>query len=231
MSTFAEKVIDFYRHLEFRDHLPEGVAVMNPIRDNEEVFLTASAFYRKYYSDNNARRIIIGINPGRLGAGTTGVPFTDTIRLQEKCGLVPPGIKTFEMSSVFIYEMIEKYGGTRQFYGDYYISSVSPLGFTRISAGGRALNYNYYDSRELKDAVYDFAVATIKKQLEFGIDREKAFCLGTGQNFKFLSELNSKYHFFEVIIPLEHPRFIMQYRSKQKDSFILKYVDALRDGV
>jgi hypothetical protein len=192
MATFADKVINFFRDLEFTGSLPEGISVMNPMRENEKVFAAASQFYRLYYSDNNPRRIILGINPGRFGAGATGIPFTDTIRMKEKCGLTPPGIKTYETSSVFIYDMIDKYGGTSKFYGDYFISSVSPLGFTKAGSGGKALNYNYYDSRELTEAVYKFAVDTIKRQLEFGIDRETAFCLGTGKNFRFLSKLNAE---------------------------------------
>ena len=228
MATFADKVINFFRDLEFTGSLPAGISVMNPMKENESVFEAASQFYRQYYSDNNSRRIILGINPGRFGAGATGIPFTDTVRMKEKCGLTPAGIKTYETSSVFIYEMIDKYGGTYKFYGDYYISSVSPLGFTKTGPGGRALNYNYYDSRELTDAVYIFAVDTIKRQLEFGINRETAFCLGSGKNFRFLSKLNEEYRFFERIIPLEHPRFIMQYRAKQKETFIQIYIDTLR---
>jgi len=228
MSTFADKVIDFFRDLEFTGSLPYGISVMNPMRENDNVFAAASGFYRKYYSDNNPRRIILGINPGRFGAGATGIPFTDTIRMREKCGLTPAGIKTYETSSVFIYEMIDRYGGTEKFYGDYFISSVSPLGFTKTGTSGRALNYNYYDSSELTNAVYDFAVDSIKKQLEFGICRETAICLGTGKNFSFLSKLNREYHFFDRIIPLEHPRFIMQYRTKQKESFIRAYIEILR---
>ncbi|NLJ42434.1 MAG: SMUG2 DNA glycosylase family protein [Bacteroidales bacterium] len=228
MATFAEKVINFYRDLEFTGRLPYGVSVMNPMRENENVFEAASQFYRKYYSDNNPRRMILGINPGRFGAGATGIPFTDTIRMQEKCGLSLSGIKTYETSSVFIYEMIDKYGGTNKFYGDYFISSVSPLGFTKAGPGGRPLNYNYYDSREMTDAVYSFAVDTIKRQLDFGIITEKAFCLGAGKNFRFLSALNAEYRFFDRIIPLEHPRFIMQYRAKQKEDFIKIYIETLR---
>ena len=36
---------------------------------------------------------------------------------------------------------------------------------------------------------------------------------------------NEQYHFFEKIIALEHPRFIMQYNSKNKD----KYLSVLHD--
>jgi hypothetical protein len=227
MTSFAEKVIVFYSGLEYSGKLPAGISIMNPFRENPKVLSVISAFYRKYYSDNRPRRIILGINPGRFGAGATGISFTDTVRLKEKCGLSIPGIKTYETSSVFIYEMIGRYGGPGKFYGDYFISSVSPLGFTKTGLSGKEINYNYYDSKELSGAILDFAVESIHKQLSFGIDRKKCFCLGTGKNFRFLSQLNSEFHFFERIEPLEHPRFIMQYKSKQKNFYIESYIEKL----
>jgi len=227
MHNFAEKVISFYMELDFKGSLPENISVMNPYRDNPEVREAVSQFYRKYYSDNGKRQLILGINPGRFGAGATGIPFTDTLRLKEKCGLSVPGIKTFETSSVFIYEMIDRYGGPEKFYGDFFISSLSPLGFTRKGSKGKEVNCNYYDSRELTEAVYGFMTGSLQIQLEFGIERDLCFCLGTGKNYKFLMKLNTDYGFFDRIEPLEHPRFIMQYRSKRKQFYIESYINKL----
>ncbi len=228
MSTFAEKIITFCRELDFRGDLPEGISVMNPFRDNPEVFSTVTSFYKKYYSDNRQRHLILGINPGRFGAGVTGIPFTDTVRLKEKCGLSLKGIRTHETSSVFIYEMIETWGGPEKFYNDFFISAVCPLGFTRTGSGGKELNYNYYDSRELTETVYAFIKKSLEEQLNFGIIRDVCFCLGTGKNFKFLSQLNKELKYFEKIVPLEHPRFIMQYRSKRKMEYIRYYLDSFK---
>ncbi len=228
MMTFADKIISFYSDITFEGKLPDGISLMNPFRDNLHVMETISLFYRKYYNDNRERHLIMGINPGRFGAGTTGIPFTDTVRLENKCGLSLPGIRTHETSSVFIYDMIDRYGGPEEFYGDHYISSVSPLGFTATGKKGSEVNYNYYDSRELTSAIMDFILESIRKQLDFGILRDACFCLGTGKNFKFISELNREHHFFERIIPLEHPRFIMQYRLKKKDLYINNYVTRLK---
>jgi len=228
MSSFADRIISFCNDLDFTGSLPEGISIMNPFRNNQKVLLTVSQFYRKYYSDNKLRHLILGINPGRFGAGATGIPFTDTVRLQEKCGLSIPGLKTHETSSVFIYEMIDNYGGPEKFYGDFFISSVSPLGFTSKSKTGKEINCNYYDSRELTKAIYVFIIGSLSRQLEFGIKRDICFCLGTGKNFSFLSKLNTEYKFFNKVEPLEHPRFIMQYRSKEKQYFIESYIQKLR---
>ena len=224
MSNFAEKAISFCLDLDFNGSLPEGIFVMNPFRDNPGVPGIISQFYRRFYSDNRRRHMILGINPGRFGAGVTGIPFTDTVRLKEKCGLSVPGIKTYETSSVFIYEMIDQYGGPEKFYSDFFISAVCPLGFTSRGSKGREINFNYYDSRDLIKTINDFIIQSLKRQLEFGIEQDICFCLGTGKNYKFLLKLNNDQKFFGRIEPLEHPRFIMQYRSKKKQFYIESYI-------
>jgi hypothetical protein len=224
---FADKIISFLAGLDYKGPLPEGISIMNPFRDNPQIIPVISQFYNKYYSDEKIRHIIFGINPGRFGAGVTGIPFTDTRRLAEKCGLSIPGIDTFETSSVFVYEMIDAYGGAEKFYSRFYISAVSPLGFTSSGIKGKEVNYNYYDNRKLTDLLYDFIVESIRKQLEFGIARDKCFCLGTGKNYKFLLKLNNELRIFDSVIPLEHPRYVMQYRSKQKQLYINKYLSEL----
>ena len=225
--TFAEKIISFYREVEYSGILPKGISIMNPFRHNPDILPAITQFYNKFYNDNSPRHLILGINPGRHGAGVTGIPFTDSKRLDDKCGLSITGIKTFETSSVFIYDMIEAFGGTEKFYGRFYISSVSPLGFTSTGKNGNEVNYNYYDSRQLTETVYDFMIASIEKQLNFGIKRDSCFCLGTGKNFKFIQELNNEKKYFGKVIPLEHPRFIMQYKSTKKQLYISKYITEL----
>lgn len=124
--TFGEKVLLFNSRLEFKETLPEGIRIMNPFRNNPEARYISKQFYLKYYNDTSERFIVLGINPGRFGAGTTGIPFTDTVRLKEKCGISYEGIKTYEPSSAFIYEMIENYGGVTEFYRKFFFSAVCP---------------------------------------------------------------------------------------------------------
>ncbi|MCK7557286.1 SMUG2 DNA glycosylase family protein [Chitinophaga sedimenti] len=227
--TFAEQVIAFNRHLEYTGSLPPGIRIMNPFREQPQVMDIMQQFYRKYYSDQHPRRMIMGINPGRLGSGATGIPFTDTKRLADVVGIRIEGIKTHEPSSVFVYDVIEAYGGPEAFYHDFYFASVSPLGFTSVKPNGSEINYNYYDSKPLTIAVYDFMVKSIRQQLEFGIDTKVCYCFGTGKNAAFLTKLNETERFFEKIVPLEHPRFIMQYRLKRKSEYIDKYLAAFAE--
>ena len=228
LNNFAEKIISFYAGLKYSGTLPSGISIMNPFVENPEIIPVITQFYHKFYNDFNTRHLILGINPGRFGGGVTGIPFTDTKRLSDNCGLSIAGLQTYETSSAFVYDMITNYGGVKKFYSDFYISSVVPLGFISENSKGGVVNYNYYDSEQLIRAVYSFIVESLIKQLEFGIKRDVCFCLGTGQNFKFLLKLNSELKLFNKIIPLEHPRYVMQYKTKLKQEYIDKYIKEFR---
>jgi hypothetical protein len=226
MKTFADHVIQFNCSLEFKGKLPAGIQIMNPFKEPATVAIMKQ-FYKKFYDDTHTRRLIIGINPGRLGAGVTGVPFSDTKRLAEECGIVVEGFKTHEPSSVFMYDMMHAHGGVQAFYNDFYISAVCPLGFTADNGRDKVVNYNYYDSKALTNAVYGLIVSSLQRQLDFGLlSTQVCYCLGTGKNAAFFQELNEKERFFERIVPLEHPRFVMQYRAKTKQAYIDKYLEA-----
>lgn len=228
--TFGEQVLVFNSQLDYRGPLSDGIQIMNPFRDNPAAISVIRQFYTRFYNDNNPRYMILGINPGRFGAGVTGIPFTDTKRLQEKCGIVMKEFQTHEPSSVFVYEVIDAYGGAKLFYSKFYISAVSPLGFTTTGKTGKMVNHNYYDDKELTVAVKGFIIENLKKQLDFGIKRDVCFCLGTGKNWWFLSQLNEEHRFFRRIIPLEHPRYVMQYRAQTKQEYVYKYIMTLRQA-
>ncbi|MDD2315173.1 MAG: SMUG2 DNA glycosylase family protein [Proteiniphilum sp.] len=225
MLTFADKVIGFNRHLAYTGALPEGFQVMNPFLDNPETMEVMEAFYRKYYHDTRQRRFIIGINPSRNGAGVTGVPFTDTKRLEKACGITMKSARTHEVSSVFLYEMIEAYGGTAHFYRDFYINSPFPLAIIRQTAGGAWLNANYYDDPLLFNMVKGFMIESLKRHIDLGLDTSEVFVLGK-KNADFIAKLNATEKLFEKLTPLEHPRFIQQYKSKDLQLYIDKYLTA-----
>jgi hypothetical protein len=217
---FSDKILTFLRSLTISASLPRGVNVLNPYQD-DLTFHLCEQFYTKYYKDHKMRSMIIGINPGRLGGGLTGIPFTDPKHLEESCGIKNPMQKKTELSSSFIYEVITAFGGPKKFYQQFYFSSVSPLGFVKDGK-----NLNYYDDSRLQKKLESFILASMKAQLNFGIDRSVAYCLGEGENSKFLKALNEEHQFFNHIIPLAHPRFIMQYKSKSKQAYIQRYLEA-----
>ncbi|SEI52282.1 protein of unknown function [Dyadobacter sp. SG02] len=225
--TFGQKVIRFHEQLAYSGpSLPDGIGVINPFIGPTTALDNLKAFAEKYLDDNNRRHIILGINPSRFGAGVTGVPFTDTKRLVSECKIPYNGKPTHEISSVFIYEMIHAFGGVSNFYSRFYINSPFPLAITKTNPEGKEVNYNYYDSAALTKAVYPFIVKSMRQLIDLGIATDTCFCLGTGKNARFLEQLNRDHGFFGEIIPLEHPRFIMQYKSSAKDLYIEKYIKA-----
>lgn len=222
-ETFADRVIAFNRELHYDGKLPEGFQVINPYLDNPETLKVMQQFYHKYYNDNNKRQFIIGINPSRHGAGVTGVPFTDTKRLESVCGIKMELSHTHEISSVFLYDMIAEYGGVKNFYRNFYINSPFPLAIIRRSKEGQWLNANYYDSPVLFEMVKDFMITSLKKHINMGLETSEVFVLGK-KNATFIQKLNKEIKLFDQLTVLEHPRYIQQYKSKEKQLYIDKYI-------
>ena len=270
MQSMADRLIKFYHSLKPPQDLPKGVDVLFPQKD-PQVIEIVETFFKKYFNDNHPRGLMLGINPGRYGAGMTGVNFTAPKQLKEYCGIDHPFKTSSELSAEFIYEMINAYGGVKKFYNDWFIGSVCPLGFvtsagssshplqrgkptpgnikrvartfspsgggdaTGIGGNGGVLkkksdgkNINYYDDKKLIEPVTPFIIDCINKQVAMGFKTDKCLCIGGEKNFKFLSALNSEHKWFDEIFPLPHPRFILQYRRKQKDNYIHQYLSALK---
>ena len=213
--------MEYFEAIEPGWQLPDGVELLFPY-DNPETMAAMRLFYSRYYSDARPRIFVFGINPGRFGAGITGVPFTDPIRLAEDCGIENAFQKKAELSSQFVYEVVHAYGGPEAFYRDIYITSVCPLGFTKDGK-----NYNYYDDRRLEKAVEPYIIDNIVRQKAIGALEETAVCLGEGQNYKYFSQINERHGFFKTIVPLPHPRWVMQYRRRRMEEFKERYLIAL----
>ena len=220
--TQSYAILKFYKSLSPNMKLPHGVAIMNPFTDAVAWQLTET-FYNKFYNDHHPRKFIFGINPGRFGGGITGVPFTDPIRLKDVCGIDNDLQKKAELSSLFIYAVIDAYGGPKAFYHDFFITALSPLGFTK-----NGINLNYYDDKELLKDSEPFIIDCINRQLQaIATTTDVCYCLGEGTNYKIFQRLNDKHHFFKQIVPLPHPRWVMQYRRKKVDEFVKVYVEKL----
>ncbi|HYV94250.1 MAG TPA: uracil-DNA glycosylase family protein [Chitinophagales bacterium] len=219
---FSNKAISFFDTLDLALPSSLNIEVLNPYQ-NPETKKCVKQFFTKYFNDNRKRIFILGINPGRFGGGLTGISFTDPVALRKFCGIENDFGNKRELSSEFIYLMIEEYGGVKKFYRDFFISAVCPLGFMKGS-----LNYNYYDDKRLQEAVTPFINKTFKDQIEIGARGDALIVIGADKNRKFVESLNNEIQFFEKIIPLEHPRFIMQYRRKKLSDYIQQYVAALQ---
>jgi hypothetical protein len=221
---FSNKIYQFYTSLKPPSGLPVGIDTLYPQKD-PSVMKLVKIFLQKYFFDNNKRILVLGINPGRFGAGATGINFTAARQLRESCRIDHPLKDQSELSAEFIYEVIERYGGPAKFYGDFFLSSVSPLGFTREKK-----NLNYYDDKDLQVAVTPFIESCINHQYGWHINKHTCICIGGEKNFNFLTKLNNRHNWFQKILPLPHPRFVLQYRRKQKKEYIKMYLDVLEEA-
>ncbi|MCZ7602547.1 MAG: DUF4918 family protein [Melioribacteraceae bacterium] len=218
---FADKALKFFLNQELPSRLPNQVSVMNPY-DSEVTFSLVNKFFNKFYSDNNKRIFIVGINPGRFGGGLTGIAFTDPVNLQEKCGINNKLDKKRELSSQFVYKLIDEFGGIKKFYSRYFITALYPLALIKDGK-----NYNYYDSQKVYKALKPQIIKTFKQQIEFGANDKFVISFGK-KNADYLKEINEELKFFKEIILFDHPRFIMQYRLKKLDDYLNSYTKILR---
>lgn len=223
--TFADHIIQFNQSLTPDWQVPAGIEVLYPY-DQPETMAALSSFYRKYYDDRQPRIYIFGINPGRFGAAVTGVPFTDPVRLEEVCGISNPFHKRLELSSVFVYHFIEAFGSVEHFYRHFCITSICPLGFTKDGK-----NYNYYDDKKLEKLVTPHIIDHMRTLQTFPASPAVALCMGQGKNYKYFQQLNEEYQFFDHLLPLPHPRWVMQYRRKRMNEFAEEYKSALNQAL
>ncbi|HEU4469840.1 MAG TPA: uracil-DNA glycosylase family protein [Flavisolibacter sp.] len=223
-TTWAQHLISYYKSLRPPARLPNGIGWLYPQKD-PQVMEVVERFLNKFFPDGDARKLLLGINPGRFGAGITGVNFTGPDELSKWCGISHPFKKRSELSAEFIYDMINAYGGPAPFYQHFFIGSVCPLGFVK-----EGKNLNYYDDKDLLALVEPFIIKSMKALLEGEVDRSVCYCIGGEKNYRYLSGLNQRFGWFKKIVGLPHPRFIMQYRRKQKEQFIQQYLQYIKDN-
>lgn len=219
MMTFSQQVLDFYFTMRKDMPLPNGVETIYPF-DNVETKRVMQIFFNKYYDDNRPRTYLVGINPGRLGSGITGIGFADAYHLDNYCDIPNSLDKRVEISAAFMFEVMDAYGGVEKFYRDFFFTTVMPLGLLKNDK-----NYNYYDDLQTQKALEPFIEETLLKQMSFPQAKPNIICVGQGKNLKYLKDFNDKHHCFESIDVLPHPRWVMQYRRKDKQKYIDAYLE------
>lgn len=231
-KTFSDSVLEFNEWLSnISLKLFDNYTISNPFNGKNRLQIKeiTNTFYKKYYNDNNKRYLILGSSPARKGTATTGIPFEDASHLYKETGIMIDNFYINKSSSNFLYDVMEQYGGCEKFYKDFFMSFVCPLGIVNVNSKGNEVNSNYYENKKLENVLYNFIVDSLKKQISFEIDTSICYCIGSGENFKFLTKINEQYKFFDRIIALEHPRFIMQYNSKDSNKYLDKYINALNN--
>lgn len=220
-ETWAASLYRYYASLKPPQDLPNDIQWLYPQKELA-VQQTLQCFLHKFYNDTENRTLVLGINPGRFGAGVTGVNFTAPKQLTEACNIEHPFKHGSELSAEFIYRVIDAYGGVAKFFKQHFIASVCPLGFTQ-----NGKNLNYYDDKALLRKLLPFIVQSLHTLVSFNVNPEYCICIGGEKNFRFLTLLNEEHNWFKTIRVVPHPRFIMQYKRKSIDNYIQIYLDAL----
>lgn len=115
----------------------DDISVLREFEDN--IFI-AKRFVKAYCSSQRPSVVLCGINPGRLGAGKTGIPFLDFASLSKL--LADIDRRDSERSAQFFFEVIEHFGA-KAFYSAFHVTNISSVGFERAGS-----NVNYYDLPE-----------------------------------------------------------------------------------
>ncbi|AHJ97993.1 SMUG2 DNA glycosylase family protein [Hymenobacter swuensis] len=219
--SFASRLLPFLTEFPLPPALPDGVTAVSPYQEPSPRALLTQ-FAHRYYTGVQPRVALLGINPGRLGNGRTGVAFTDPVALQECCGIPNELPRRREPSSQFVYEVVQALGGPTAFYQQFYLGSLYPLVLLKDNR-----NYNYYDSPALQKALLPAIRESLHRQVtEVGLARRTAICLGR-RNALLLHRLNQELGLFRHIHVLDHPRYLMQYKRRDLLANVARYVEVL----
>ena len=126
----------FYRRITVGQERHIGEALRRDGIDILDGFLReielVRAFFRAYYAGSAPRVVICGINPGRYGAGQTGLPFLDFHTLgrllEGVCDM--DGRRGRERSAAFVASVIDHFG-PRRFFDNVYLTNLSWFGFVK----------------------------------------------------------------------------------------------------
>ncbi|MDH3268848.1 MAG: DUF4918 family protein [Ignavibacteria bacterium] len=218
--SFSNSANKYFCNLKTLNIKNSGVELINP-HETDDVKDVVKKFYSKFYGDEKERLFIVGINPGRFGGGLTGIAFTDPVALREHCRIENNLGSRKELSSKFVYTVVDRFGGAEEFFSKVFLTALYPFA---IIKNGK--NYNYYDDKLLREKLKSEIIQTLKSQIKFGARVDKVILLGK-KNAEYFAGINEEHGFFKRIIALEHPRYIMQYRLKKVDHYIKKYLEAI----
>lgn len=224
-DSFGTDIERFLMSMRYDGVLPIGIEILDPYKD-PEVKRVIHEMVSRYYTGDHLRIGVWGINPGRFGAGVTGLSFTDPWAVKSVLGIETTLDGRRELSAEFISMVIEAYGGPQVFYRDVYMCALSPLGFIK-----NGININFYDDPVLMREIVPFVISSLQEQHAAGLVSDRCIVFGTGKLKTFTEREVKDVMGYTTIEYLEHPRFIMQYRRSQVPSFVEKYVDVLRRTV
>lgn len=218
--NISREVVRFYESPPFSLNVGNQLTVHNPFDDANRA-QAIKDFCRKFYDDSETRTHLLGINPSRLTASSTGVNYTDGFALEEHCGIANEFSKSRELTSRFFYNVVENMGGASAFYNGVFAWATMPLPVTREGS-----YINYYEA-DAVDRLMPIIVANIEWLKGKIPSNGRAVILGTGDNKKMLERLAGFPFGYDRVDYLPHPRWVMQYKSAHLDKYVEMYANAL----
>jgi hypothetical protein len=181
-----------------------NIGVLSDFCNNKEVIFE---FYRQYLKPNEPKIVLCGINPGRFGAGQTGIPFFDFNSLSK----ILPNIQRndTEKSAQFIYPIIEHFG-VDDFFKQFYLTNISCIGFYDLETNA---NRNYH---ELPLRIQLFLFDNFSKEMN---SIEPKIIIPLSENVEKNLKIDLKHEqkiTAEIGIRLSHPASI----NPKKDKYI-----------
>lgn len=217
MFNYTENLVKFSN--EFKEKYQkelesEGISILSNFENNLELI---KQFREKYIIPNKPKIVLCGINPGRYGAGLTGIPFIDFNSLA--CLLPNIQENKSEKSASFIFSIIKEIG-IIEFFKTFYLTNLSCLGFTKNNK-----NYNYDQlNTEAQNVLFAFfcnemkeiepsAIIPLSEQVEKDLYK---------MQFKSLLSYDIK-----ILKHLPHPSYITTFKRKYEEDFKIEYNERL----
>lgn len=194
------------------------VQILTDFLQNEEAIIE---FERLYIEPNKPKIVLCGINPGRYGAGKTGIPFIDFNSLSEMLPNV--NRKDAEPSAQFFFSVVKKFG-IIDFYRSFYVTNISRYGFSRIS---KQKNVNYYDNTIPTEVTLCLIDKFIREMSV--INPNVIIPLSTCVDYELKKQKGTGRITAEIGTRLSHPSWISTYRRKELEAWVDKYVQELID--
>ena len=211
------------RHEKFYNEIISGKNIIKDYLENNNISILEGfiqnvkivyEFYKKVYCTDKKNRIVFcGINPGRKGAGKTGVPFFDYMSLSNILASVKNNDS--EQSAQFIWSVISECG-IEDFFNNVYLTNICWLGFTKDKK-----NINYYEFDEnIKELIFNEflkEMRIIKPKIIFSLSNEV---------HNDLIRLKTKFNEnWEINNNLKHPYFCS---FNNTDEWRKKYLETIK---
>lgn len=171
-----------------------------------------NSFWQTYYGDPVPRVVICGINPGRHGAGKTGIPFVDFQSLSQLISGIDR--QDGERSAEFFFQVVRQFG-MEAFFHSFYVTNVASVGFIR---DGKNLNYNELPESALKVVEHNFL-----QEMEI-IQPTHFISLGEVVQNTVRKLLPAS---VDCSMRMPHPAWVTTYRGKELHEWTTRYLTIL----